>query len=163
MARRVFFSFHYENDVWRASQIRNSWITKPDRETAGFWDAAQWEEVKRKGKAAIENWIDNQLSGTSVTVVLIGTETAGREYVIYEIKKSYMKGNGLLGIHIHNMKNQKGLTSIKGTNPLSNLYVDKAGRKTYLSEIYPTYDWINDDGYGSLGKWIEQAAKIGGR
>ncbi len=39
MARRVFFSFHYERDVWRAGQVRNSWVTK-DREEAGFWDAA---------------------------------------------------------------------------------------------------------------------------
>jgi hypothetical protein len=54
MARRVFFSFHYERDIWRASQIRNSWVTKPDREYAGFWDAASWEEVKKKGDEAIK-------------------------------------------------------------------------------------------------------------
>lgn len=47
MARKVFFSFHYERDVWRAAQVRNSWVTKPDRETAGFWDSASWEEVKK--------------------------------------------------------------------------------------------------------------------
>lgn len=85
MARRVFFSFHYERDIWRASQIRNSWVTKPDRKTAGFWDAASWEEVKKKGEDAILRWIDNQLNGTSVTVVLIGAETSERKYVGYEI------------------------------------------------------------------------------
>src|SRR5215470_5357994 len=98
MARRVFFSFHYENDVWRAGQVRNSWVTK-DRQTAGFWDAASWEEVKRKGKPAVEKWIDDQLTGTSVTVILIGAETSEREYVGYEIKKSHDKGNGLVGIY----------------------------------------------------------------
>jgi len=50
MARRVFFSFHYERDVWRAGQVRNCWVTK-DREEAGFWDAASWEEVKKKGQS----------------------------------------------------------------------------------------------------------------
>jgi hypothetical protein len=50
MPRRVFFSFHYERDLWRAGQVRNSWVTKPDREAAGFWDAAAWEEVKKKGE-----------------------------------------------------------------------------------------------------------------
>src|SRR3990167_10356932 len=70
MARRVFFSFHYERDIWRAGQIRNSWVTKPDRESAGFWDSASWEEVKKKGEEAIQRWIDKQLEGTSVTVFL---------------------------------------------------------------------------------------------
>src|ERR1017187_8146827 len=85
MARRAFFSFHYERDAWRAGQVRNSWVTK-DRESAGFWDAAAWEEVKKKGNPAIEKWIDDQLKGTSVTVVLIGAQTSTREYVGYEIK-----------------------------------------------------------------------------
>ena len=61
MARRVFFSFHFERDVWRAGQVRNSWVTKADRESAGFWDAADWEEVKKKGDEAIKKWIDKQL------------------------------------------------------------------------------------------------------
>ncbi len=98
MARRVFFSFYYERDVWRAGQVRNSWVTK-DRESAGFWDAAAWEEVQRKGPGAVEKWIDDQLTGTSVTVVLIGAETSTRPYVGYEIKQSYTKGNGMLGIY----------------------------------------------------------------
>ena len=58
MARRVFFSFHYERDIWRANQVRNSWVTQPDRESAGFFDASLWEEAKRKGDAAIKKMID---------------------------------------------------------------------------------------------------------
>src|SRR5881296_313625 len=116
MARRAFFSFHYERDVWRAGQVRNSWVTQ-DRESAGFWDAASWEEVKKKGKDAIEKWIDNQLDGTSVTVVLIGAETSTRPYVDYEIKQSHNRGNGLLGIYIHNMKDSEKKTDTKGSNP----------------------------------------------
>src|SRR5437867_4935474 len=98
MARRVFFSFHYERDNWRAGQVRNSWVTR-DREAAGFWDAAAWQEVKSRGDAAIRNWINEQLHGTSVTAVLIGAETASREYVLYEIKQSVARGNGLLDIY----------------------------------------------------------------
>lgn len=66
MARHAFFSFHYQNDIWRASQVRNAWVTQ-DRDTAEFWDAADWEKVKRGGENAIERWIENQLDGTSVT------------------------------------------------------------------------------------------------
>src|SRR5207245_99321 len=85
VTRKVFFSFHYERDAWRASQVRNSWVTKPDREVAGFVDAASWEEVRKKGEEQIENWINRQLEGTSVTAVLIGRETSQRKYVGYEV------------------------------------------------------------------------------
>ncbi|WP_132282769.1 TIR domain-containing protein [Natranaerovirga hydrolytica] len=36
----------------------------------------------------MKEWIDEQLKGTFVTVILIGNETADRKYVQYEIKKS---------------------------------------------------------------------------
>jgi len=159
MARRVFFSFHYERDVWRASQIRNSWVTKPDRESAGFWDAASWEEVKKKGKEAVERWIDKQLEGTSVTALLIGSETNDREYVDYEIKGSHEKRNGMIGIYIHNMKNSNGGTDNKGINPFERWHFTQNGHKIYFSEIYKTYDWIYDNGYDNLGDWVEQTAK----
>ena len=108
MARRVVFSFHCETDIQRASQVRNSWVTKPDREAAGFWDAAAWEEVKKKGEEAIKRWIDKQLEGTSVTVILIGAETSERRYIQYEINQSWNKGNGLIGAYVHNLKEQMG-------------------------------------------------------
>jgi hypothetical protein len=162
MARRAFFSFHYERDVWRAGQVRNSWVTK-DRESAGFWDAAAWEEVKKKGENAIDKWIDDQLNGTSVTVVLIGAQTSERKYVGYEIKKSHEKGNGIFGIYIHNMKDSNGNRDTKGANPLANWRIQQDGRDVLLSEIYPTYDWINDNGYQNIGAWIEAAAKKAGR
>src|SRR5947209_5199013 len=108
MARRVFFSFHYERDVWRASVVRNSWVTQ-DRQAAGFFDAGMWEEAKKKGDAAIRAMIDNALKNTSVTAVLIGNQTANREYVKYEIKQSIARGNGLFGVMINLIENSKGL------------------------------------------------------
>jgi hypothetical protein len=163
MARRVFFSFHYERDIWRASQVRNSWVSKPDRETAGFWDSASWEEVKKKGEDAIKRWINKELEGTSVTVVLIGTETASRKYVRYEIIQSYNKGNGLLGIYIHKLRDKDGSTDRKGDNPFDYIYIERDGKKIYFSEIYPTYDWVGDNGYNNLGSWVEKAAQKAGR
>ena len=84
MARATFFSFHYAPDCWRASQIKNSWVTQ-DRKSAGFFNSVEWEEVKKKQDSEVEKWIDNQLVGTSVTVVLIGSNTAGRKWINYEI------------------------------------------------------------------------------
>jgi hypothetical protein len=78
MARRVFFSFRYSRDVVRVSQVRNSWVVRANGEANPFLDAASWEQIKRKGKDAVQNWIDKELAGTSVTVVLVGYETASR-------------------------------------------------------------------------------------
>jgi len=159
MARRVFFSFHYERDIWRANVVRNSWVTEEDREDAGFWDASLWEETKREGDEAIRRMIDEGLSNTSVTVVLIGAETASREWVTYEIKTSYEKGNGLLGIRIHNIRDQDGNRDVPGRNPLEDLYIeDDNGIRTYLSDMYPTYDWVLDDGYNKFAGWVESVA-----
>lgn len=163
MARRVFFSFHYERDIWRASQVRNSWVTKPDREAAGFWDAVAWEEVKNKGDAAIKKWIDDQLIGTSVTVVLIGAETSNRDYVRYELQKSWEKGNGVLGIYVHQMKDTNGKTDTKGSNVFGPILTKPGDDKKYFYERFPTYDWVDDGGYNKLGDWIETAAKKAGK
>jgi len=162
MARRVFFSFHYLNDIWRVSQIRNSWVTQ-SRETAGFWDSADWEEVKRGGDESIKRWIENQLNGVSVSIVLIGSETANRKYVLHEIKRSHELSKGLLGIWIHNMRDRFGDTSSKGNNPFNQFYIEEGNRRKSLSEIYPTYNWVTDDGYSNFSGWIEDAACAAGR
>lgn len=142
MARRVFFSFHYERDVWRANVVRNSWVTQ-DRIAAGFFDASLWEEAKTKGDEAIRMLIDEALVGTSVTAVLIGAETAQRKYVRYEIDQSLDRGNGLFGLQIHLIKDQSGNTDSAGANP--------------LPDGYPVYRWFKDDGYANFGTWVNDA------
>ncbi len=159
--RRVFFSFHHQGDIQRVAQIRNSWVTKPDQADAGFVDAASWEAIKRQGDAAVKRWIDTQLNGTSVTVVLIGSETANRPWVLYEISESHNKGNGLLGIYIHNCKDLAGRTCYQGQNPFENVHYTQSGRS--LASDYPVYDWVWNDGYNNMGHWIETAARQAGR
>lgn len=155
MARQSFFSFRYKKDNWRAGIVRNSWVTQ-DRKASGFFDSAEWEEVKKKTDSAIEVWIDGQLKGTSVTVVLIGADTAGKKWINYEITSSHKKGNGLLGIHIHNLKDSQGNVTTKGKNPFEN-FVFKNSKGGVVT--YPVYDWVIDDGYTNMGTWIEAAAK----
>lgn len=153
MARKTFFSFHYERDAWRAGQIRNCNLL-PSEDEHGFIDAVDWESIKRQGDAAIERWIGEQLEGTSVTAVLIGSETASREWVQHEIVESWNRGNGIVGIWIHNMKDSDSKTDVKGRNPLDEL---KLPNGQSLSSICKTYDWVNDNGRDNLGKWLEEA------
>lgn len=109
MARRVFFSFKYK-DVSRAMVVRNSWVTQGS-EAAGFIDKANFEKIKQRGDQAIRSWIDDQLDGTSVTVVLVGAQTCASRWVKYEISQSIERGNGLLGIDISKIKDLSGETS----------------------------------------------------
>jgi hypothetical protein len=139
MARRVFFSFHYE-DIWRVNVIRNAHIVEGCT-AAGFQDASIWEEAKKKGDAAIKRLIDAGLNGTSVTAVLIGPHTSTREYVAYEIEKSVECGNGLLGVYIHNIKDKEGRTTYQGSAP--NALV-KAGAKLYTWDREKFGTWIED-------------------
>ena len=153
MTRRTFFSFRYKNDSWRAGIVRNSWVCQ-GCESAGFFDSAEWEEVKKKNDSEIEKWIDSQLKGTSVTVVLIGADTYDKKWINYEILSSYNRGNGLLGVYVHNLKNQEGKTTAKGKNPFTKW--DWSKTKTGMPKVY---DWVENDGYNYIGKWIEEAAQ----
>ena len=164
MARQTFFSFRYKKDNWRAGIVRNSWVTKDKQKiAAGFFDSAEWEEVKKEDDSEIEKWIDEQLKGTTVTVVLIGADTAGKKWINYEIISSYKKGNGLLGIYVHQLKDKDQKMSTKGKNPFDNWTIKKDDKTVPLSSIYKTYDWVDDDGYNNMGTWIEDAAKAAGK
>jgi hypothetical protein len=142
MAHRTFFSFHYERDVQRAAVVRNSSKLKPSI-TPEWIEASIWESAKTTGDTALRRLIDNAIVGTTVTAVLIGAQTSSRRWVKYEINKSIERGNGLIGIYIHNIKQWAGNTDSKGINPLP------AG--------YKTYDWVINDGYSNLGTWVDDA------
>ena len=147
MARRVFFSFEYEQDVSRANVVRNSWVCQ-GKEAAGFIDKADFEQLEEQGDTAIKNWIDGQLEGTSVTVVLVGSKTCTSKWVKYEIEKSIEDGKGLLGIDISKIKDLQEETS------------SRCGK---IPTGYSFYLWNNDDGYNNMGDWIEEAAEEAGR
>jgi hypothetical protein len=145
MARKVFFSFEY-SDVQRAMIVRKSNAISADEKV--YIDKADIESVERQGEAAIRRWIDHQLHGTSVTVVLVGAKTNLSKWVRYEIEQSIARGNGLLTIDISQIKDWDG-----STNPSSGMTVPP----------YPNYLWANGNGHENIGKWIDDAAKKAGR
>ena len=129
--RRVFYSFHFDNDAWRAAQVRNMGVTEHDEPVS---DNA-WENVKRGGDAAIQRWIDGQMSSRSCVVVLIGAHTASRKWVDYEIRKAWNDKKGIVGIHIHRLLNQDSQTGAKGANPFGT-----SGCRTAFGPICRCYD-----------------------
>lgn len=122
MSKRVFFSFHYQDVIdFRANVVRNHWLTKPDRESAGFFDASIWEAAKKEGDIAIKRLINKNIKNTSVTAVLVGSQTFNRRWVSYEIMKSMQKGNKLIAIHINRIKDNNRKTKPNGPNPFEYL------------------------------------------
>lgn len=161
MPKRVFFSFHYEPDAWRVSQVRNAGVVEGNVPVSDN----DWHSVTQKGDAAIQTWIDDQLSGRSCAVVLIGSATAGRKWIKYEIAKSWNDGKGLVGVHIHNLKNAAGQQATKGSNPFADFTMDRNDSR--LSGIVRTYDppySISTYAYehikDSLADWVEEAIMI---
>lgn len=161
MTRRVFYSFHYIPDNWRASQVRN--IGAVDGNQAATDN--DWETVKRGGDAAIERWIDGQMSGRTCTVVLIGSETAKRKWIDYEIHKSWNSKKGVVGIHIHNLKDATQSQSRKGSNPFGHIRMQRGDAS--LSSIVKTYDPPYSDSKlaydhikQNLSAWIEETVQI---
>jgi hypothetical protein len=133
MARRTFFSFHYDGDIWRANQARNCNVVA-GADTAGFFDHSEYEEAKKKGDDGIKRMILKNLKNTSVTVVLIGSETANRPWVKYEIEQSIAQKNGMLGIYIHHLKDKDQKSSLfPGPRPAVPWNVE-----------FPTYNWDKD-------------------
>jgi hypothetical protein len=141
MAARCFFSFHYQRDIWRVNIVRNSNMID-GAAAAGWHDASLWEEAKRKGDAAIKLLIDKGLQRTTATVVCIGAQTAQRRYVAYEIEQSARRGNVLLGVYIHHLKDRNGQTDPRGPVP------------SLLSQLRtPVVDFTSSD---DLGERIER-------
>lgn len=117
MAKTVFFSFHYQRDVFRVQQIKNHYLTKGTYTEAGYFDGSLEEKAKKEGDSAVKGLIDQGLKGSTVLCVLIGNETYTRRWVYYEIFKSIELGMGVFGIRVHQMKNIMSLIDVPGFSP----------------------------------------------
>jgi hypothetical protein len=159
MATTTFASFHYDRDYWRVQQVLNMGAIEGQQ----IISPQAWEEVKRKGKAVIEKWIDDQMKGKSAVVVLVGRETASREWVKYEIRKAWNEKRPLVGIRIHGLKNKDGYTDTQGSNPFEGIKTSTGvALSSYVTLHTPTgadsksiYQNIDDN----LATWVRNAYK----
>ena len=146
MAKRVYFAFDYQ-DVkhFRANVVRKHNFTG-GVEAAGYYDHSMWEEAENTNALALKRLINAELENTSVTAVLIGSDTWARRWVRYEIIKSIERGNQVIGIHINSIPGKDRQTKLRGYNPFDNLGVEVSADGT---KAKPT-EWKN-------GTWIYYA------
>ncbi len=107
MARKVFYSFHYKPDNWRASQVRNIGVIEGNEPCSDN----DWESVTRGGEQAIGRWIAEQIKDRTCAVVLVGTATAQRKRVIHEIQECWNSGMGVVGIRTSTKRQTKDLAA----------------------------------------------------
>jgi hypothetical protein len=159
MARRVFYSFHYKPDNWRASTVRSIGAIEGNRPAADN----DWESIASRGEDSIKRWIAEQMNGRSCTVVLVGANTADRKWINYEIVKSWNEGIGVVGVRIHGLKNSDGQISTLGLNPFDFITHGKQKLSAIVKCYNPAgstsqerYDWIKTH----LANAVEEAIRI---
>lgn len=155
MARQIFYSFHFKNDVMRVQQIRNIWTIEGNKPV----QPNKWEEVKSGWDSAIRRWIDEKIKYASCIVVLIGSETNSSKWVKYEIEQAWKSWKGLVGINIHNLKDPRYWISTKWVNPFDWFNIDWKKLSTLVKTYNPSwsaYDWISQ----YIDYVVEEAIKI---
>jgi hypothetical protein len=148
--RHVFYSLHYDVDRERADLVRKHHELQPNPEAK----PNEWATIKRTGEFAIKRWIEQQLRGRSCTIVLIGSKTAERPWVRYEIERSWELKLGLVGVHIHALKDAQGKPCAKGESPFFGELASQV--RVYdppESDSKLAYRHIADN----LTRWVEHA------
>lgn len=153
---KVFFSFHFDGDAWRTQTVRNIGAI----ERAEPVKANDWETVKRGGDASIERWIDAQLKGRDCLVVLVGSQTAERKWVLREIAKAWDGGIGVIGIRIHQLLGTDSRGCSAGLNPFDQINLTNGSKLSSRVTLYnpagadskAVYSTISDN----LLKWINE-------
>ena len=141
--------------------VRNIGIIEGNRSASDN----DWETVKKGGEEEIKRWIKEQIKYRSCTVVLVGSNTANRKWINYEISESWNAGMGVVGIHIYGLKDKDGYISNKGENPFE--YVSLGRDGISLSSVVKCYtpagtnsteryDWISR----YISDAVEEAIKI---
>lgn len=151
MARKCFYSFHFEDDHWRAATVRNIGAIEGNEPASdNDWEAIT-SGVDRDQK--IERWIARQMAGKTCLIVLIGSATANRKWINYEIVKAWNDGLGVVGIYIHGLKNSAQLVGAQGANPFD--FITHGPSQRALSTLVKSY---NPPGVDSKERysWIAQ-------
>lgn len=155
MKRKVFYSFHFDNDVMRVQQIRQMGALEGDEPV----NPNIWEQIKRTEKG-VKDWIEKNLNGKSCLVVLIGSKTSERPWVNYEIRRAWELNKPVVGVYIHRLNCPRNGCDSKGSNPFENFTFTRNG--VIVKPL--VYEPKASDAYGdikeNLATWIENAIKL---
>jgi len=161
MAKRVYFAFHYQDVIdFRANVVRKHNFTG-GVEVAGYYDHSIWETAKSTNPLALKRLINAELEGTSVTAILIGSDTYSRRWVRYEIMKSVQRSSRVIGIHINGIAGKDKMTKPLGPVPFEHLGLEISADGTRVSPM----EWLNGrwQKYADLDPWTVDEQPLANR
>ncbi len=149
---KAFFSFYFDDDVFRAGQVRNMGVIDGDQPV----DDQSWEKIKRGGEPAVQKWIASQMKSCDVVIILVGANTASRPWVNYEIRYAWDNHWPIFGVRIHGLKDISGKTSAAGADPFNGIKMQNSGT---LADFVPLH---TPSGLDSKDVYADIKAKIPG-
>ncbi|MDD5731947.1 MAG: TIR domain-containing protein [Patescibacteria group bacterium] len=138
MARKIFVAFDSNTNLGAYYEIMScEALSGYDKNP--FYDLGGLFTIRSQGKEGMKNWVEKQLKGTSVVIILRNDETESFEWIGYTIQKSIEYGKGLLLIDIR----------------------EDSGNKYEIPvlEGYRAFNWYSDNGVENIGKWVEEEAE----
>lgn len=138
----AYFSYHFANDAARASAARRVMAIEADDPIS----PTAWEDLGYGGDTAVTRWVIERMRSKECLIVLIGSQTASRKWVKYEIKQAWESGRGVMGINIHSLLDARGKESKPGKNPFDDFVYDGIR----LSELVRVYEPLGDTAQENL-------------
>ena len=146
--RKIFVSYSHRLDQQAAEDFRSFFSDERDV----FIDKSIREDVGHYTTPTIKDGLRKLIADSSVTVILIGSQTGGRWWVDWEIYNSLRKSagnerNGLLGIRIPN-KHHWTPERLNDNVPTMGRIIDWPNNyRTLNNEIEAAYNqrWNNPD------------------
>ena len=107
------------------------------------------ENEKKKDAEIIKNWVDEEIKRTRITILLISAETLDRQFVTYELSKSFSNGNSIIPILIDSEKNaftEEYINEVK-----QKLNIELPGRKLRIRK------WFQENGKENILRWLNES------
>lgn len=142
MSRKIFISYHHQNDQYWANRLGEI------LESQGYTDRSLGERIDSSDDAYIYRRIrEGYIRGSSVTIVLLGSETSERKWIDWETHATLDMKHGLLAVRLPTWNREypdrleedikNGHSIVIGWEELNSLpsYIERAaGRPEYLIE-----------------------------
>jgi hypothetical protein len=143
--RKAFFSFNFA-DIMRVNVVRDAWkVVNPESPLGGrtFYDSSLWERRQIEDPETVKRLIREGVGYTSAVCVLVGTETALRRWVRYEIARAVIDKRGLLAVHLNGIRHHNLLVPhVRGPNPLASMAVGKIqANNVLLPPVYYLFEY----------------------
>ncbi len=148
----VLFIYDYIRDYDRAKIVYEALRADDSIVIHGLFDNENHDYLHDHEK--FRYWIYRQHIFTTVSLVLIGRDTAKNPDVQFALRESFKHNNDFTGVTIHNIEID-GIRDYRGLNPMvNNSFTVPGGIDVSVFGRYDIYDWMYDDGKKEIVHWI---------